>query len=163
MKAKILLPLLVLLLPVDLGAQPAQTDTGERIDEVEVVGQRLDELRFEIEANRITIYELFNELNVDDQFDMHCYRRKTTGSLIKERICVPRFVEDALQNAANLQARGMDAPLITGRVSAGNREMRDKMVELANANPELQSAILDLQDLVDEYAKVTDTCVTGAC
>lgn len=162
---KFLFMTLVLCFPMMTAAQPATI--GEVVDEIEVVGRRLDELRLEMETARIEIYVIFNRLNVDAQFDMQCYRRKTTGSLIKERICVPRFVEDALEKSANSafrERRGSSiSPLSNGRVRTGNREMRDRMVELANAHPELQSAILDLQGLVDEYAEATDACEAGDC
>ncbi len=152
---KTLFPALVLLLPIGATAQP--------IEEIEVVGQRLDGLRLEIENTRLNIYDIFNRLNDDDEFDMHCYLRKTTGSLIKEHICVMEFVEDALEEAANASYMGVAVPLANGRVRAGNRAMRDRMVELANANPELQSAILDLEGLMSEYAEATDACETGDC
>jgi hypothetical protein len=155
------LRLLILLLPICANAQP--------IEEIDVVGQRLDKLRFEIENTRIEIYDIFNRLNVDDEFDMRCYRRKTTGSLIKERICVPEFVEDALEESAAAAFQGTTlnkfggrvvgnatVPLTSGMIRVKNREMRDRMVEVANANPELQSAILDLQGLMNEYAEATD-------
>jgi hypothetical protein len=154
----------------------AQPVADASVEELEVVGRRLEKLRFEIENTRINVYDIFNRLNDDDQFDMHCYRRKTTGSLIKERICVPKFVEDTLDDSAsqafqnytlnkdgNRVLGSSTGDLTSGYVRVKNREMRDRMVEIANANPELQSAILDLQGLVDEYADATEACEAGDC
>lgn len=154
----------------------AQPVTDASVEEIEVVGQRLQKLRFEIENTRISVFDIFNRLNDDDQFDMRCYRRKTTGSLIKERICVPRFVEDVLDDSAaqafqnyavgregNRVLGNSTVDLASGYMRVKNREMRDRMVALANANSELQSAILDLQALMDEYAEATDACEPRDC
>jgi len=37
----------------------------------------------------------FNELNLDDDYDVVCYRFKPTGSHISRRVCEPQFYMDA--------------------------------------------------------------------
>lgn len=156
---------LLSLLAADTGAQSVETDTEQPIEVVEVVGQRLQELRFQIEDARLDIYEIFNSLNTDDEFDVHCEGRKETGSLIKHTICEPAFVGMALENTARaafldrnangLPASTSIAPLAQGGIAQKNLQLRDKMVELANKDAKLQSAILDLQQLMAEYAEAT--------
>ena len=157
--------LLLILLSADAGGQPEQSDTEQEVEVVEVVGKRLQELRFQIEDARLDIYDIFNSLNTDDEFDVHCEGRKETGSLIKHTICEPAFVSMLLENTARTafldrNANGRPgsssiAPLVQGGIAQKNLQLRDKMVELANKDAELQSAILDLQELMAEYAEAT--------
>jgi hypothetical protein len=94
-----------LLLLTALGASPvaAQSDvapvderpdaSAEAIDEITVIGQRsLRELRLEVQAARERVYDIFNSLNSDDEFDIHCRRTVRTGTRIPQRICEPQFV-----------------------------------------------------------------------
>jgi hypothetical protein len=157
---------------------PPADITTVPIEEVKVIGRRMAALRLKITNARLNVYDIWNTLNTDDEFDMHCYLRKTTGSLIKQRICVAQFAEAAMQDTAKWAWLGLGtngqptntntgatagiggtgSPLTQGGIAAKNRQLRDKMLELANRHPELNAAIFDLKGLVDEYAEATRSC-----
>ena len=55
-------------------------------------GRRPENLRVEIERLEVAVYERFNALNSDDEFDIHCLKQAPTGSNIPLRTCAPNFV-----------------------------------------------------------------------
>lgn len=92
-----------------VAAQPEPAEPGDRpdrrtepIEEVTVRGQRpLRELRLEVQVARERVYDLFNSLNSDDEFDIHCRNEPRTGTRIPQRVCRPRFADDATGDAAS--------------------------------------------------------------
>jgi hypothetical protein len=83
----------VLLMTLSIGRAVAQpelrpTDDGrealtEKIDEITVLGTRsMRTLRLEVQAARERVYDLFNSLNSDDEFDIHCRNVPRTGTRI---------------------------------------------------------------------------------
>lgn len=80
----------------------ATTPGAEPLPEVEIRGTRarLRELRDEIVRLEDKFYQRFNELNTDDQYDVHCNMEKPTGTLLKYRVCRPVFVETATSEEA---------------------------------------------------------------
>jgi hypothetical protein len=60
----------------------------EELEEIVVYGQRsLTELRLETFRAEDDFYDLFNSMNSDDEFDVHCNRETPTGSHIGRRVC----------------------------------------------------------------------------
>jgi hypothetical protein len=96
---------------------------GEDVEEVIVPGRRPENLRVEIERLEGAVYERFNALNSDDEFDIHCLKQAPTGSNIPLRTCTPNFVIRA--EAAS--AAGM---LTDGRTGAGNNFSRAELTML---------------------------------
>ena len=92
-------------------ASPPQPPTG--VDEVVVPGRRPENLRLEIERLEGAVYERFNALNSNDEFDIHCLEQEPTGSNIPLRRCAPNFVIQAESRAASKM-------LTDGRGRAGN-------------------------------------------
>ena len=73
-----------------------EQDADEVMDEIVVVSKKsLDQLRVELWAAEDRAYELFNELNGDNDYDIHCYREVPTGSKILRRVCRTRFEQYA--------------------------------------------------------------------
>src|SRR5688572_6351203 len=62
------------------------------VDEVIVPGRAPENIRVEIERLETVVYDRFNALNSDDEFDIHCLMQAPTGSNIPLRTCVPNFV-----------------------------------------------------------------------
>ena len=90
---------------------------GEDVEEVIVPGRRLENLRVEIERLEEVVYERFNALNSDDEFDIQCLKQAPTGSNIPLRTCAPNFVIRAEADSA----QGM---LTDGRSGDGNNHSR---------------------------------------
>jgi hypothetical protein len=78
-----------------------------------VPGRRPANLRVEIERLEMSVYDRFNALNSDDDFDIRCLEQAPTGSNIPLRKCAPNFVIEAESNAASRM-------LSDGRAGAGN-------------------------------------------
>jgi len=91
-------------------AAPAQ---GAAIEEVIVPGRTPEKLRVEIERLETDVYERFNALNSNDEFDIHCLKQAPTGSNIPLRTCAPNFVIQAESDSA-------EKMLTDGRGGAGN-------------------------------------------
>jgi hypothetical protein len=94
-------------------AQQADSARGADVDEVVVSARQTEKLRVEIERLEADVYERFNALNSNDEFDIHCFRQAPTGSNIPLRTCAPNFVIRAESGAASKM-------LTDGRGSAGN-------------------------------------------
>jgi hypothetical protein len=103
--------LLSLLAALGIGRAAAQSEPAapadradlreEPIDEITVLGQRtLRTLRLEVQAARERVYDLFNSLNSDDEFDIHCRNVPRTGTRIPQRVCRPQFADSATSTAA---------------------------------------------------------------
>src|SRR5690606_12083183 len=95
---------LVLLCPVALWAQAHDRPGDDRrdessLEEVVVRGQPLSELRTALEMARVRVYDLFNDLNSDDAFDVRCRHEAATGTRMRQHICRPQFKDD-ISNAS---------------------------------------------------------------
>jgi len=82
-----------------------------------VSGRRPANLRVEIERLEEAVYERFNALNSDDEFDIHCLKQAPTGSNIPLRTCAPNFVIRAESSSATKM-------LTDGRSGDGNNYSR---------------------------------------
>jgi hypothetical protein len=72
------------------GAAPNPVEQIETLDEVWVYGKRLSR---EIEAAEDDFFVLYNKLNKDSQYDVHCGRMALNrGSMLMVRACVPGFI-----------------------------------------------------------------------
>ncbi len=96
--------------PAQSGESPAPS---AQIDEVIVPGVKPENLRVEIERLEMDVYDRFNALNSNDDFDIHCFKQAPTGSNIPLRTCAPNFVTRAESSAAKKL-------LDDGRSGAGN-------------------------------------------
>ena len=103
---------LVLLTALTLGRVAAQSEPtppadraderAEQIEEITVLGQRsLRALRLEVQAARERVYDLFNSLNSNDEFDITCQNVPMTGTRIPQRVCRPQFAGNATSTAAS--------------------------------------------------------------
>ena len=70
-------------------SEPIQVEEpAEMMEEVIVRGTKsLFELELESYRSENALYDLFNSLNSNDDFDVHCYREAPIGSCIKQRVC----------------------------------------------------------------------------
>jgi len=122
---------LCLVVAIGLGApalaqEPRSLPDASEIEELVVSGRRPENLRVEIERLEEAVYERFNALNSDDEFDIHCLKQAPTGSNIPLRTCAPNFVIRAESSSATKM-------LTDGRSGDGNnhsrREQQTRMEE----------------------------------
>ena len=129
-----------LLLPIT----SSHADENQGASDVVVAKKSLKQLRNEFYASEEAFYELFNELNDDDQYDVRCYYERRTGTRIKNHICRARFVSDAFSAHAarnkgklsSVSTQGSDPEFV--RQSA---EFEEKLSTTVANNPELLAAL----------------------
>ena len=137
-------------------AQEAQSSAQDaEVEEVIVPGRQPENVRVEIERLEAAVYERFNALNSDDDFDIHCFKQAPTGSNIPVRTCAPNFVTRAESGAAKKL-------LADGRGGAGNnnnpsehamrmqeksRELTEEMQRVARQDERLMRDLVRLDEL----------------
>ena len=113
-----------------------------------ISGQVLVKLRFEYYKAEDVVFEVFNSLNSDDEFDIHCYQEAPTGSHIKKRVCQTNYVRDLTAEATSLWLLG-----ITGfynhpvaKIQQKDKILNEEMEALVVERPELLKALNEYSD-----------------
>lgn len=82
------------------GGEAERTEEITVDEEITVVGQRsLRLLRLEVQIARERVYGLFNSLNSNDEFDVHCSNAPRTGTRIPQRVCRPQYADNGTSDA----------------------------------------------------------------
>ena len=139
--------------PIELAADEQATQTQaarERpIEEISVVGERSALfLLEEIKNAEVLMYDIFNDLNSTDDFDVNCRNVTHTGTLIPEWECDSGFMtRERFQNTQDFLQFGF-MPKSDEEMYWENREkvaaLNAEMLSLAKENPGLAEAMLDL-------------------
>jgi hypothetical protein len=122
-------------------------------EEVIVQGRTPQEVRLEIERVENAVYERFNSLNSNDDFDIFCAEHAPTGSNIPVRSCRPNFLLRAEQRAggASLSRMQGTAPRSPQNVSAHLQQMGEEltaeMQRLARKDEQLLRGLTRLAEL----------------
>jgi hypothetical protein len=165
------------------GAQNESAGAGaaarsqERPEEIIVRGKRLADLRVEVQLARERAYDIFNEINGTDDFDLECVDERRRGSRIGRRVCAAQF-EGRIQEVAakeyirtlralcpdfeGLTQRCLTDPGLGSRAAAAARgaaseapTQRDRLQEeierLARTDLQFGQAILDFHDASVKY------------
>jgi hypothetical protein len=139
-------------------------------EEITVVGQRsLGQLRLEVQLARERVYGLFNSLNSDDEFDIHCRNAPRTGTRIPRRVCRPQYANDATSEAGSefvltrlLNCYRLSAEACLGLASARaavpvslvpvkDRQLAEEVERVARENAEFRQAIAGFQVVERRY------------
>ena len=137
-----------------LAQEAASPPQGADVEEVIVPGRTPGNLRVEIERAEAAVYERFNALNSNDEFDIHCFEQAPTGSNIPLRTCAPNFVIRAESDSA-------EKILTDGRGGAGNNNnpaehsmrMEEKSREL---NAEMQRVAREDERLLRDLVRLDE-------
>lgn len=142
---------------------PAQQE--QEMEEITVIGQKLiSTLRQQIYRAEDNAFEIFNTLNDDDEYDVHCEMVARTGTLIRKRMCLPNFYHRATaDNSAELLGlitnySNNSIPSQTAKNVLAYKFpiFKDKVKVLAKKNPELLGAMQDLFELTEELKNTRD-------
>ena len=166
------------------GVALAQGESTTRVDavppqedpeEVIVRGRRIGELRFEVEAARERAYDVFNEINTNDEFDVSCREQSRSGTRVPQQVCRARFEHDVSADAAReyMAALAWRCPTelttqdcmfsdySSGAISAAQgeesralskrEEMEEEILRLANQDDRFAQAILDFYEASQQY------------
>lgn len=130
------------MLAIGPAAADEADETNEVVDEITVMGVRdLGALRAELVRAENEVFNLYNELNDDDDYDIICKRVASIGSQIKKRVCQARIYRDALSEATEDDEGGIlyVGPLVDEQKHS--KILREKMRDAANKNPQLIVAL----------------------
>jgi tetratricopeptide (TPR) repeat protein len=158
-------------------AGPIQSEEIVVDEEITVVGQSsLRLLRLEVQVARERVYGLFNSLNSDDEFDIHCQNAPRTGTRIPRRVCRPRYADNGTGDAGKeflvvLQSCGMSeacleqarsrAQAIVSEVPVKDQELDAEVQRLTRDNAEFQRAIANYQVVEHRYAEARREVASG--
>ena len=136
--------------------EPRATDDKDQqqpMEEITVIGQRtLGTLRVQINRAEDRIYEIFNKLNNDDLYDIHC---NTGGIYIKYKSCSPVYFSRTEADATYyaLTGSGGGSAYMLARLSRYNVIMGQKWKQLVTTNPELLHAVIKHYELTQKLKK----------
>jgi len=127
-------------------------------DEIVVEGRKPENVYAEIERLEISVYDRFNALNSNDEFDIHCFKQAPTGSNIPLRRCAPNFVVEAEAQAAQNTMVGA-----RGRADARNhgdttvleqksKALTEEIQRLAREDAQLMRDLVRLDELKRQQA-----------
>ena len=115
----------------------------ETIEEVIVRGSKsLWKLKFEMYKAEDAIYDLYNSLNTDDQFDIRCYKEVPTGSKIPRRVCRTKFYGKRHAEETQRMMRGEPYIDPVFEIEKMKKRILADMTEKALEHPELLKAIV---------------------
>jgi hypothetical protein len=168
-------------------AQAAQSSDNaaagkEELDQVIVRGgpKALAALRDEMVRVEDSFYELYNELNSVDDYDVYCAMETSAGTALKRRACRANYQRDALaaEGAAHMefikkhprlkvaQSGGNDRPaeeptLIDSLpppaimdIEIRRKEYQQNVIRLSRESPELVKLLRELSDLNERYRAI---------
>ncbi len=131
---------------------PAVDSTGQAIEEITVTGQRsLFDLRMQVSEAEDAMYNLFNELNTDDQYDITCKMEIRVFSHIRQKSCLPEYAREALMDEAQNLARGQQGTPATAIVSYESPRLDAKFQEVMQQSPELFRAVAKHYELNETW------------
>jgi hypothetical protein len=126
--------------------QSAQVKEDEALDEVTVNGIALQRMRAELVALEDRFYALYNQLNKNNDFDVHCRSEAPLGTHIRNRICKVAYVEEAeadrgqafvagIRSGNSMQ--GLEAPAPESVELVRQEEYRANVLKVINGNQAL--------------------------
>jgi secretin/TonB-like protein len=121
--------------------QHGQDGSGdEPMPQVEINARResLRHLRSEIVKLEEGFYAKYNELNTDDEYDIHCGRSVPTGSVLRQRECQPVFVNRATEAEAQAFLGGYPIQPASSLILRKWPDFEKTLVQAIQTHPELQ-------------------------
>lgn len=134
------------------------------IEQIIVTGQRsFFLLRAQIEDAKEALYADYNDLNIDDRFDVNCKQQAWTGTHITEQQCWPVFFEQAVADNAQDFLRGNAVPetvsRLQGQYAREFTALRENILKVARENPSVEQSLLELGKLEAAYKKKREECM----
>ena len=131
------------------------------LPEIKVVGNNsIHSLQMDVIKAEELKYEVFNNLNSTDDFDITCEWRAPLGSRIRRRFCEPGYMKKAREEDARLFMDNMkydteflhpsDLDMI-GELAHKAEALNKEMVDLAKKHPSLAKAMINEYELKQRY------------
>ena len=131
---------------------PAEDAGYANLEEIVVTAPRtLRSMRAEIDRVQDRALALFNELNVDNDYDIVCRRETPTGSHIPRQVCRPRYMirleADATQDF--LAGDGYFDP--GGDIMYHDDILRQKIARMVEENPDFHHMLAEFYRVKTAY------------
>jgi len=152
-----------LLFPAVRAAEPA-TDpatTTQPLEEVEVIGKKLSKLRQEVIEAEERYYALYNELNTNDDYDVHCVLEAHIGTRIKSRVCKAVYVAKAQEDEAQAFLQGRVVAPASLVALTRQDDFRKSAIAVIKANPKLFDLLRERNELEQKYERVRKERMKG--
>ncbi len=129
------------------------------IEEVIVIGQHsILTIRREMFDTQDLVYDTFNELNNDNEYDMVCANEARIGSQIKYKVCRPRFITEATSDAYTEWRENGLAAINMAEMRRKSLRQKEIMADLANTNPEFLNLLKRRLELKKAYESKMKQC-----
>jgi len=129
------------------------------VEEVIVIGQRpISFIRKEIIRAEDLLFDTFNELNNDDDYDMVCEKVAPIGSQLKRRVCLGRFVQEAETDAFLDFSDNNYAPVNWARMRMKSKRQMEIMAAVATENPQFLNLLKKRWALIQVYDSRVEQC-----
>lgn len=126
----------------------------EPVEEITVYGEKtVPAIKAQIFRADQTLYGIWNELNDDREFDVHCRLEGVYASRRKERVCLPAFEQGILEESWDDLSTWTGAGRPEAEIRRKREIMRQRMIEAAQQNPDLAAAIIERANLQRELAE----------
>ena len=133
----------------DPSTPPATGQTS--LDELVVNGKKLHERLAEIYKTEDRFYALYNQLNANHDFDMHCAEEARTGTVLLQRVCRPEYIEKAEAEQARAFLTGNIAPPAVAVAEARRAEYRKNVLDTVKRNPQLLQLLRARYEMMRQY------------
>jgi hypothetical protein len=130
-----------------------QGETSQVLDEVLVVGTPLWKLRQKTIKVEDSFYALYNQLNKDQDFDVHCHIETPTDRIIKERICRVALIENAQEVEVQAMMDGHSAPPADMVAQARQADFEKHFLQVVNSDPRLRKLVREREALEKQYGE----------
>jgi len=134
-------------------AQEGEPEPAETIEEIVVYGYKsIVQLHLELYKAEDAVFDLFNSLNSDDEFDIHCYKEAPTGSHIKERVCKTNYFRELIGEATR-HSLLIGWPYVhpVAEIKQKDELLRKEMEALVAERPELLNVLSEYSDAKQVY------------
>lgn len=127
------------------------------MEELTVIApQSLQSMRDGLIRAEDDVLSIFNDLNDDNDFDIHCAKERPTSSYIAVRSCRAKFVDRLTAQASSDWMGGFPYVDPRGELSQHGALLRQKFTEVLEGNPVLHDALLRYYNLKTTYDAETD-------
>ena len=122
--------------------EPPAIASGDSVEEIIVRAKSLMLLQQEALRAEQAFYDAFNAANSNDDFDIYCEFRATTGTHIKQRVCRAKFVDKLEADEAEALLRGDAPPPTHALMMQKGQLLTAEMRTLAQQRPDVLQALM---------------------
>jgi hypothetical protein len=123
------------------------------LDEALVLGTQLWKLRKKTIEVEDRFNALYNQLNKDQDFDVHCHVETPPDRIIKERVCRVAFLENAQEVEVKGLLDGHSAPPADMVAQARQADFEENFLKVINSDPRLRKLVREREALEKKYGE----------